>query len=426
VPDAPGHRSLVVGVSGGAARVVAADPATGIVSNEEKVQVLGALVALELRGNRLGPTVIPLGELPGKYVLVTGIFENGGRNLTYFGGRYVLESSDPTILAVVDDEKLQPLAPGVVEIVARDVTTGIASAPLTVTVRGALDQITLDPPQTTRGIGEWETFTAIGHWPPDFTDNLTQQVVYSSSDPSVAVADNLPPSRSRVRTVGAGTATITATYYPTGVSGTAVVTVLPGTIERLTIQPTSVVRNLGNAFSFTAIGHYPDGSTVNETQIVTWTSLAPDVAEATNESGDRSRIVARSVGTAGITALHPSGVGSHDSGDDGTFVAKALASLALLPVDHKGDVGDTFRYTLVGTFDDATTIDLTQDAIYWTDDEQVAVAADTPGDRSAVDLVGAGKTAVHAEFADWSSGDPEPSGSVTGAFLTVRPPAATP
>ena len=140
---------------------------------------------------------------------VKGIFENGTLNLS-FRTDYRLESSDPGVAAVVENRFLRGVAPGTAMITAYDLATGIASAPLAVQVVGALDSITLTPATATRGIGEWESFTAVGHYPP-FTRRMTQELVYSSSDPSVAVADNTLHMRSRVRTVGAGTATITAT-----------------------------------------------------------------------------------------------------------------------------------------------------------------------------------------------------------------------
>jgi hypothetical protein len=79
------------------------------------------------------------------------------------------------------------------------------------------------------------------------------------------------------------------------------------------------------------------------------------------------------------------------------------------------------RYTLVGTFDDATTINLTQDAAYWTDDPSIARADDVEGDRSAVVLLAPGATTVHAAVAEWRDGEPFLSGSAAGAFLAVDP-----
>jgi len=145
------------------------------------------------------------------------------------------------------------------------------------------------------------------------------------------------------------------------------------------------------------------------------------VAHATNEAGNRSRIVAQAPGTATITALHPSGVGSHDTGDDATFVTRPLVGVTLTPEFQRGHVGGHERYTLVGTFDDQTTINLTQDAYYWTDDWNVARALDPEGDRSLVTFLAPGTTTVHAQFADWDYFYPLTSGSVAGAFLAVDP-----
>ncbi|HXJ37251.1 MAG TPA: hypothetical protein VMS22_24745 [Candidatus Eisenbacteria bacterium] len=421
--DTAGDRSRFVAVDGGDARVFATDPGSGMASPDVVVHVLGDLVALEI-DTGYPPNVIPVGSQ--RAFAVRGIFENGSRNLSQAGLGYVLESSDPGVAEIVGGGLLvHAVAAGYADIRARDVATGILSPPVTVAVQGALASITLDPPAATRGIGEWESFTAIGHYPPAFTGLLTQECVYSSSDPSVAVADDAPPNRSRVRTVGAGTATITATHVATGVTATAVVTVLPGAIESITVQPGSVVRNLGNGFSFTAIGHYPDGTTLNVTQIVTWASLAPDVADATNEAGNRSRVVGRDLGTAVVTARHPSGVSSHDSGGDAVLTVRRLVASALTPSPHAGHVGNVVPYTLVGTFDDGSTINLTQDAYYWADDGNVARFDNAEGNRSPARLVGPGTTTVHAVPALWGEWSydsyPVAGGSVAGAFLTVEP-----
>jgi hypothetical protein len=325
------------------------------------------------------------------------------------------------VLEVVDDVFVRGVKAGIATLTARDVATGLTSAPVEIKVKGSLESITLTPATATRGIGEWESFTAIGNYPPGLTELLTQRLVYSSSDPSVAVADNAPGQRSRVRTVGAGTATITATDAATGIFATATITVLPGAIERITIQPSTIVRNPNNDFSFTAIGHYPDGSTINVTQVVTWTSLDAFVATATNMAGDRSRVVANFPGTAGIIAMHPSGVSSHDTGDDATFVVKPLVKLSLKPEFQSASVGFVERYTLVGTFGDQTNINLTQDAFYWADDSTVVRPDNLEGDRSAVEFLNPGNTTLHAAFADWTFGYPDVSGSVAGAFIAVKP-----
>jgi uncharacterized protein YjdB len=416
-PNQPPTRSRVFGVGPGTARIFATDPATGITSADASVFSLGALVRLELHSGYRGE-VIPVGATV--YYRVRGVYENGTLNLGARGG-YTLESSDPSVLEVVSPYFVRGVTTGKATLTARDTATGAIATSVLVTVKGALESITLVPATATRGIGEWESFTATGHYAPDLTSNLTQYLFYGSSDPSVAVADNAPGERSRIRTVGAGTTTITATDPATQVTATAELTVLPGTIDRVTIEPAEIVRNLGNGFSFTAIGHYPGGATINVTQVVTWQSLAPDIAEAKNPAGDRSRVKALLPGVAGIAAVHPSGVSSHDTDDDAIFTAKTLAGLTLTPMTHKGHVGTTERYTLVGTFDDATTINLTQDALYWTADPLVADAPDVDGDRSAVDLLAPGITTVNAALVDRTGDFPVQYSSPEAAFVLVEP-----
>ena len=88
---------------------------------------------------------------------------------------------------------------------------------------------------------------------------------------------------------------------------------------------------------------------------------------------------------------------------------------------HKGHVGTTERYTLVGTFDDATTINLTQDALYWTADPLVADAPDVDGDRSAIDLLAPGITTVNAALVDRTGDFPVQYSSPEAAFVLVEP-----
>jgi uncharacterized protein YjdB len=414
----PGNRSRFLAIKGGNARAFATDVASGITSPDSTVRVLGDLLGLEIFG--LYNSVLAVNQIH-RYP-VRAEFEYGTLNLALARLDYELQSSDPSVLEVLEDGvNVRGVAPGIAELTAFDEESGLTSPPATIRVKGGLDHITLTPATSTRGIGEWESFTGIGHYLPDLTELLTQRLTYASSDESVAIADNAPGERSKVRTVGAGTATITATEPFTGKTASSTITVLPGTIERVTIQPSNAVRNRGNGFSYTAIGHYPDGSTINVTQVCTWESLLPDVGEARNMPGDRSRVFAGSPGTAQIIARHPSGLSSHDSGDDAAFVVKPLVSLGLTPESHRGPVGMTEHYTLFGIFDDATTINLTQSAYYWTDDGTVARADNLEGDRSAVDLLSPGYTTVHATFADWTYGYPQFYGSVAGAFLAVEP-----
>ncbi|MCC6849419.1 MAG: Ig-like domain-containing protein [Deltaproteobacteria bacterium] len=165
----------------------------------------------------------PVGEA--QRFTATGHYGGGAtRNLTQ---RVRWESSDPRVAAAVnakgDRSRIEALAPGTAVITATDPRTGVsshASGGATITVLGALERITLAPAALGRRVGQTQRLTATGHYAGGATRNLTQRVVYRSSDPAVAAAPNDDGDRSRVEIVGVGAATISAIDAETGVSST--------------------------------------------------------------------------------------------------------------------------------------------------------------------------------------------------------------
>jgi hypothetical protein len=163
-----------------------------------------------------------------------GTFQVGTKNLTQ---QVSYASSDPAVAEAPNAEgnrgRVNALAPGTATITATDPATQIVSNEATLTVLGALESLTLGPAKATREVGQTITFTATGTFQGGGTRNLTQRVVYASSDPSVAAALNLEGNKSLVEAVGVGTATISATDPQTEVStsdtgGDATLTVIPG------------------------------------------------------------------------------------------------------------------------------------------------------------------------------------------------------
>jgi trimeric autotransporter adhesin len=164
-----------------------------------------------------------------QHFTATGHFAGGvTRNLTQ---RVQYASSDPAVARTANDKgdrsRIDALAPGTVTISAKDPTTGVAStasgSDASFTVLGALERVTLAPATVKRPVGQAQRMTATGHYAGGATRNLTQHVVYSSSDPTVAAATNPGGDKSRVDALAAGTATITALDTATGITSSAAV-----------------------------------------------------------------------------------------------------------------------------------------------------------------------------------------------------------
>ncbi len=317
------------------------------------------------------------------------------------------------------------VAPGTATISATDPTTGITSTASssdgTITVLGPLVSISLAPSTTTIEVGEAARFTATGHYSDGSTRNITQQVTYATSNGGVATTPNEVGDASRVDGVGPGTATITATDpgsgITTGAGEDAEITVL-GALQRITLSPTAATRDPGDSQRFTATGHYAGGMTQNITQQVTYASSNPAVAAAPNDNGDKSRIDCVAAGTVTISATDPATGVTTSPNDDATLTVRgALLSITLSPVSSNKAVGQSETYAATGHYADGSTANITQQVNYGSSNTNVAVASNTPGNKSRVDTVGQGTATISAT--DPATGvTSDPSGNAT---LTVVP-----
>ncbi len=411
--NATNDRSRIEAVSPGIATISATDPVSGVSStasgDDATFNVPGALLSITVTP---ATTAMDVGET--KSLVATGTFEGGVvRNITQ---QLTYSSSDPTIAAAtnpVDNKsRIDALTPGTVTIAAADTVTGVSSADsggdASVTVLGALESITLSPVTKTRPAGQFQNYVATGHYVGGATQNITQEVTYASSDPSVATAPNTPGNKGRVDTVAPGTTTISASH-PSGINTTAggndatlTVSAAVSNLLSISLAPTSATRSVGEFQNFTATGHYEGGGTANLTQQVVYASSDPSVASAPNTVGNKSRVDMLAPGTVTISATYtdPSTqleVSTTDSGADATItVLGALERITLSPVTATRAANEVITYTAIGHFGGGTTKNLTQRVTYHSSNEAVATAPNIDGNKSRIETLTPGTTTISA------------------------------
>jgi hypothetical protein len=133
-----------------------------------------------------------------------------------------------------------------------------------------------------------------------FTDgkqlDLTSAVTWTSSAPAVATVSNASVNPGVATGVATGSTTISAAF--SGINATTSLTVTNATLTSITVTPSNSAINLGSSQTFSAQGSFTDGSTVNITVQVVWSSSDVAVA-AINSSGTAS---SASKGTTTIQA----------------------------------------------------------------------------------------------------------------------------
>ncbi len=408
-----GNKSLINAIAQGTATISAVDGVTGISSTDSGgdavVTVLGALESITL-----SPVTKTRPAAQSQSYVATGHYAGGvTQNITQ---EVDYASSNPSVATAPNTPgnkgKVDTVAPGVTTISASHpsgITTTAGGNDATLTVSAAVTNllsISITPTSATRAVGEFQSFTATGHYEGGGVQNLTQQVTYVSSDPSVVAAPNTAGTRSRVEMIAPGTATISAVYTDpntqlqvstTDSGDDATITVL-GALERITLSPLEATRAANQSITYTAIGHFGGGVTKNLTQRLNYSSSDPNVASAPNTVGNKSKVNTLAPGLVTISATDPvTGLSTTTTGDDVSLtVIGALERITLSPLTASRSPGSLQRYTATGHFGGGITQNLTQDLIYSSSDPTVAAAPNDEGDRSRVDALTPGTVTISA------------------------------
>ena len=153
------------------------------------------------------------------------------------------------------------------------------SASSTISVAGAtLVSIAITPNGAAIPLGTGQQFDAVGTYTDGSTQDLTQSASWAASVSAVATIG----AAGYATSVTPGSTTITATSG--SITGSVVLAVNSAVPTSLMVTPSSSSILVGAQQQFGATLNYSDGSSVNVTSAVTWSSLNPGVA-IVNSSG---------------------------------------------------------------------------------------------------------------------------------------------
>jgi uncharacterized protein YjdB len=266
---------------------------------------------------------------------------------------------------------------------------------LTVTA-ATLSSIAVTPATATVQIGLTQPFVATGTYSDGTTVNITNAVAWTSGNTpvgTVLLATGVATG------VSAGTATITAAL--SGKSGSAIMTVPAATLVSIAVTPATATVQIGLTQPFVATGAYSDGTTVNISNLVAWTSGSPLVGTVLS-SGVATGV---SAGTATITAALSGKSGSAIM----TVPAATLVSIAVTPATATVQIGLTQSFVARGTYSDLSVVDISN-LVTWTSGSPLVGTVLSPGVATGVS---AGTATITAAL----------SGKSGSAIMTV--PAAT-
>ena len=254
-------------------------------------------------------TLSSIAVSPGSTVLPVGKTVNYNAYGTYSDGlTFVISnlatwtSSAPTLVSINTTGTANTLLPGPPVTITASYQGKTANATVIVT-QFPLVSIAVTPTTAQVPVAVSTPFTAVGTFSDQSTQNLTSYATWAANPSSVATVNQSGMATGSTP----GLATITAVFGGV-VSNNAAVTVSNATLSNpnLVVSPSSPNVAVGSQVPFRAVGTFSDGSVIDLTSQVTWTSSNPAVATF----GNAGVCNTAAVGTSVITATFDGATGT--------------------------------------------------------------------------------------------------------------------
>jgi hypothetical protein len=241
---------------------------------------------------------------------------------------------------------------------------GISSSAALTVSKATMASIAVDPSAPSMVLGSATQLKATGTYTDHSTQDVTNTVIWESSEPNIAVVSSagLVVSRS------IGDASITATAG--SVNASCKLTVSQAALVSISVGQDRSTVPLGVTAQLTAQGVYTDGSTRDLTSSVSWSSSPLGVVNV-NTSGLATGL---KIGTATVNARSGTIAGTRTL----TVNAAQLTAIAVTTDKATMPLGTAQQITATGTYTDGSTHDLTN-SVSWSNSPMGVVNVNTSG-----------------------------------------------
>lgn len=277
-----------------------------------------------------------------------------------------------------------------------------------------ISSISLSPSSKTIIKGTTTQFTATATYSNGTTSDISNTAVWTSSDTSVAGVNTSTSNGGLAQGINSGSVTITATSG--GKSATANLSVSAATLVSIAINASTSIAK-GTTKQYTATGTYSDGTTLDITSLVTWSSSSSSNVSIGNASGSKGLATGVAQGSSTIQASL-SGINSNTS-----TLSVTAATLTSIAIGSNASVsaGGTTQYTATGTFSDASTQDITSLVTWNSSSASTATISNAALDKGKAYGLVAGTSNITASLPNGTNGIVTSGGTIVSntSVLTV-------
>lgn len=336
-------------------------------------------------------------------------------------------SSNTGVAIVTNQPGLKGLVTAVAQGTARitaAITVGTTTIRGTSTVTvsdGDLVSITTKPTTKNLEVGQQSPYKATALYLDESTDDVTQDVVWSSSDPSIASVSNTAGSKGVVTAHKVGTVTITALDQESGVKNTDGLTNVRAQVSHLSFDPPDVMIGKGIKFPLRVYANRVDGTRSQITEDVTFTVTPPGVI--TIGTGDDAGIVTPlKNGAVTISAFDPKRqMSTASSGNNGKLAVRGkLQELVVESNPIRMVVGEEKNARAIGILSSGKRTSDLRRIVQWTvTNPAIATVGNTVNDVGELVAKKSGTTTLRATYGKFVSTQVD-NVQVLGALQSVE------
>lgn len=248
-------------------------------------------------------------------------------------------------------------------------------------------QVTPSTPSVPSGMSV--QLVAIGTFSDHTTQDLSSQATWSSADTGLATVSNTTGSVGLLQAIAVGSTSVTATSG--SIIANVPLQVTAATLASIQVTPGNTLLAIGGAQALAATGVFSDGSRLDITSKVSWTS-SNSAAVTLDTSSSHSVAVAAGSGVSTMTAT----LGNISGTATVSVTSAALVSIQVVSSAASVPSGNTLSMSAVGTFSDNTTQNLTSAVTWSSDTPGTATVSNAAGSNGLLRALTAGTATIKA------------------------------
>jgi len=298
-------------------------------------------------------------------------------------------SLDSTIVSIDANGIITALKPGAT-VVSAVVEDKIATANLVVE-EGQLVSLRIIPGNVQVALGIQKQFSAEGTYTNGETtlsQDITELVTWSSSDPSKMGISDAPGSKGLATTIATGTTEINATLSNLTASATATITA--ASLVRIEISAPQTTVPAATKLQLQATAIFSDNSKVDLTTQVDWVSNNNSLATI-NGNGLVSALAA---GNVELSLSYQGQTASIAI----TISDASLAYIEISPSNPNLAVDNSLQLYATAIYTDDTHLDVTELTTWTSSNENIATIGNTSLNQGEIKAIAAGNTTISAHF----------------------------